>query len=188
MKNINIYTPAQLFKYRMTDEENSIWEQFKGSKINDCKELKLPDEYIYYVNTVLDSNWEQSCGYKKDCGFYSVYCDRGNYSISDKLPESDHDKAKFYFLKNIIWNIGNRIECSNRKILKEEWKSNADYDSRKYCFEYEIIMLSKIFNIEYINELIKEKTEYMNRGFYVNHWRFDHEKMQFIEISDPKKY
>jgi len=169
IENKNIYTPVQLFKYKMTDEENSIWEQFKDAIINACNELKLPEEYFYYVNVVLDSNWDQSCGYKKHCGFYSVYCDRGNYSISDKIPESDYDKAKFHFLKNIIWNIGNRIECSSRKILKEEWKGKADYDSRKYSFEYAIIMLNKIFNKEYMDELVKEKTEYMNRWFYFDH-------------------
>lgn len=187
MENKNIYTPAQLFKYKMTDEENSIWKQLKDVIINFCNELKLPEEYFYYVSVALDSNWDQSCGYKEDCGFYSVYCDRGHYNISDGLPEFDYNKAKFYFLKNIIWNIGNRIECSKREILKEEWESKADYDSRKYRFEYEIIMLSKIFNKEYINKLVKEKTEYMNRWFYFDHWKFDYKKMQFIEISDSKK-
>lgn len=188
MENKNIYTPAQLFKYKMTDEENSIWEQLKDTIINACNELKLPEEYFYYVNVILDSNWDQCCGYKQDCGFYSVYCDRGNYSISDKHPESDYDKAKFYFLKNIIWSIGNRIECSSRKILKEEWTGKVNYDSRKYRFEYEITMLNKIFNKEYMDELVKENTEYMNRWFYFDHWKFDYEKMQFVEFNNLKEY
>ncbi|EKQ56104.1 hypothetical protein [Clostridium sp. Maddingley MBC34-26] len=176
----NIYMPAQLYKYKMTDEESSKWKKFKDEIINICDELKFPEEYFYYVNVVLDSNWDQSCGYKKDCGFYSVYCDRGSYIISDKLPESNYDKAKFHFLKNIIRKIGNKIECSSRKLLKENWKYEADYDSRKYRFEYEIIMLNKIFNKEYIIELVKENTEYMNRWFYFDHWKFDYGKMQFV--------
>ena len=78
----------------MDHEDCLIWEQFKKDIINICNKLKISKEHFYYVNETLDSDLEQRCGYKKDCGFYSIYCERENYSIDDMLPESDYGKVK----------------------------------------------------------------------------------------------
>lgn len=77
MEDKSIYTPVQLFNYKMTEEEGYIWEQFKEDIINICDKLKISKEHFYYVNVPLNSDWEQRCGYQKDCGFYSAYCERG---------------------------------------------------------------------------------------------------------------
>lgn len=90
----------------------------------------------------------------------------GNYSINKELPELDYEKVKFYFVKTIVGNIGVQIECSKRGLLNEEWKSKTvNYDSRKYHFEYGIIMLNKVFGKEYIEKLIKERIDYMNKWY-----------------------
>jgi len=49
-------------------------------------------------------------------------------------------------------------------------------------------MLNKVFGKEYIEKLINERIDYMNRWFYIKHWGFDNKEMKFIEVSDSKEH
>ncbi|NDI36617.1 hypothetical protein [Chengkuizengella sediminis] len=190
IKDNDLNLPNQLFHYHMSNTENAKFEDFKITIIDICNKLNISNEYFDYVRKAINSDWEYRVGYKDDCGFFSVFGERGNHMIQEGFPESYWHKATFLFLKDIFWGIGQSMELSNRKELEKRWSNSfsASYDSRKFSFEYMIQMLSKVFDKSFLQDTIEQYTSYLNRWFYIDHWAFNKDTMTFIEISDSLKH
>ncbi|MBD7911418.1 MULTISPECIES: hypothetical protein [Clostridium] len=178
----------ELASYKMSAMEEEKWNSFKKEIIDDCKKINIPDKLFNYVDDNLESKYYQhSCGYSEKKGYFKIdFGDRGSFVVD--ILEKDYEEARFAFLERILWSVSVEYECINRKKFEKKWNYKVDYDGRKHFFEYTIRSLNVIFPYKKLEEYISSFCEHMNRWFYIKHWDFNKENMEFEEISDSEEH
>lgn len=178
----------ELAYYKMNLVELQIWNGFSDEIVIDCKKMNIAQEHFHYVTDNLESkNYCHTCGYSEKYGYFMVdFGDRGGFTSS--ILTRSVQQAKLDFLKRILWNISIQYECQNRQVLKQKWNCSTKYDGRKYSFDYTILKLHQIYSYEEIKDYIVERTQYMNRWFYDQHWAYSEEQNQFIEVSQSLEH
>jgi hypothetical protein len=72
-------------------------------------------------------------------------------------------------------------------IENQNYLYDAIYDFRKFYFEHHIKFISEIFSVKKAEKLIKTYSQYINKWFIVEHWRFNKDTLEFDEISNSKE-
>lgn len=180
---MNAVDMEKLAYYKMNKSELTIWNKFSDEIIKDCKKMNIETEFFYYVTDILNSKpYGHTNGYSDLYGYFSLeFGDRGGYTICI-LTKNIH-QALLEFLKKIVWSISIKFECQTRHEFEKKWNFSTKYDSRKNHFEYAISRLHQIYTYEELRDYITERTNYMNRWFYDEHWAYSEDQNQFIEIS-----
>lgn len=133
---------------------------------------------------------------------------RGDFG-SKKLIAFVKDKNEMFFqiMCALLREIGLELEVYNRAQEQKKWryicnymadscekytenddfKFNTIYDSRKAWFEFHIQSITELFSIDMASGLIKEYSELINMWYPDDHWKFNQETMEFVEISSSKE-
>lgn len=114
----------------------------------------------------------------------------------------------FFEIMNVLLDsIALKLELYNREHEKSKWRYvrakavdghwtytenknylfNAIYDCRKFYFEHHIKFISELFSVQKAEKLIKTYSQYINKWFIIEHWRFNKDTLEFDEISDSKE-
>ena len=98
-----------------------------------------------------------------------------------QIEKMDVPKWHYYNEYTIVDN-GGRYE-SKRIINSIGWIYDSEYDYRKYWFELTISYLAKIYDNLSLLQEIKKYQKNMNHQFKYEHWKFNIEKHEFVEIE-----
>lgn len=179
-----------LYNYRMSPDELDMWMQVVESVRQYSKQIEIMEDYGVMITSAISSSvfCDHSSGYCKEVGYYYIEeGDRGKIFL--KCHTQNKDEICFYIMhQKILRQIGLKLEMEKRDELEKGWNGNNRYDSRKYWFEYVISNLFKVFRGELVEQIVTQYTGYMNRWFYDEHWKFNCELMEFVEISDSKEH
>lgn len=181
-----VYEGINIYKYKMTSEEELIVESFRKELINICNSLNIERGKCFdgspYMGRLKESE-DFTLKYEANIGYYVLDGERGLFRLRKGFPTKDKEEAKFNLLKSEFESSGHTYEANNRDIFEKEWltKSNNRYDSRKIAFEYVMKMLNKCFD-NLPERTITEYTNYMNIRLDKKHWQFNIKIMEFEEI------
>ena len=198
----------ELYTYRMTESDLQKWNQLQSQIIRDCQRVKTSPSFSEFINTQVSpaESYMHTAGYCNTVGyFYVTEAERGELSL--QCASHNSKDMRWYIMKKILIHIGRQLELKGREIEEKNWRYprnfkngeltfeenenwiyNAVHDSRKFCFEYTIVSLGKIFEADRVYPYALECLNFMNKWFDPPHWGFDREKMCFIEISDSKEH
>ena len=198
----------KLCRYRMNSSELNVWNEFQEQIIKDCQKIKIPLSFGEFIETQISikEQYIHTAGYCNKAGyFYINEGDRGELFLS--CLSHDIEDIRWYVMEKILRHIGQKLELEQREDEEKKWRYlrkfengklkleenenwiyNTIHDSRKYWFEYSIVLLAKIFETNRIYPYVASHIELMNRWFNVPHWDFDWEKMCFIEISSSQEH
>ena len=144
-------------------------------------------------------------GYCATAGyFYIAIGDRGALSLECSSPNPDD--IRWYLLQKIVSHVWQQMELAVRMTEEQNWRYkrtftngkldfaenknwlyNTVHDTRKFCFEYVINSLSRVFSMERLQPYVNERINYMNGKFEQPHWDFEWQKMCFVEISNSQE-
>lgn len=193
----------------MSKTDDQVWAELIEKVQNGLKKMELPP--LKHTSNHVDVGMKY-----RSSGAYAGYTDtnfkdRSN-EIEIRFQTDSEDEMLFYILNNEASSYGFNYEYENRKKLEREWryhfmtdvsdirtgkatgncgtgwKYDLRYDGRKYWFELEIQKLNRVYPLERLEELIRNRTKLMNRWFNKPRWRFDKERMVFTEVSDEPEY
>lgn len=180
----------ELYNYKMNPAELEEWMHVADKVRSLCEKLGLVDTYGVMIKNAISSSifCDHRAGFCTKIGYY--YIEEGDRDkIYLKCQSRDPDEMAFHVMhQKILRTIGRKLEMEKRVELEKNWTGNNNYDSRKYWFEYVIGNLAKVFEGRVVEKVILQYTGYMNRWFDDEHWQFDREKMEFVEVSDSKEH
>lgn len=180
----------ELYNYKMNPAELDEWMRVAEKTRGYCAQLGLIEDYGVMVKNAISSSvfCDHRAGFCTKIGYY--YIEEGDRDkIYLKCQSYDIDEMTFYVMhQKILRTIGRKLEMEKRVELEKNWTGNNRYDSRKYWFEYVLSNLISVFEGQQIKQTIAQYTDYMNRWFDDVHWKYDLEKMEFMEVSDSKEH
>ena len=179
----------ELYLYKMNAEDSRKWKAVTETVLDYCHRLGILQEYGQLVETTLATSvyYEHSAGYHPKEGYYYIENGDRDALFLSCNTEAAEEICFFMMHKRILSVIGRKLELENRAQLEKEWKWNTKYESRKTWFEYDINNLRKLFSEEDVEPIVAEYTGYMNRWFEDEHWRYEPEKGEFMEVSNSEK-
>lgn len=192
--------------YKMSATEQKKWTDIKEKIRSYCREA-VPAEFADMIERYIGefAYYEHYAGYCSGEGYYYIEIgDRGAVQLSCKTDSEE--EMLFFLMEKILHGVGRRLELRLRSSEQKNWMYYIDYqstkpgkivwlknesyiyhtkhDTRKWWFEYIIRNLWPYFDATRVNSLVEKYTKLMNRWFEDVHWRYDREKLQFVEISD----
>ena len=192
--------PHVVYKNAISQEKKSI------SIYNDWIRQHLPN---YVPEDIIDKRLP------KDVSPYGDYVIGLQYYVDadpGRVPQrleyeanSEQDLKNRIFMDISKW-ISFDVELLNREKEEIKWRYvdkqinskwmykenknylyNAIFDSRKYWMEYHLNLLKPVITSEKLNVTINEYESLLNNKFKIQHWKFDKEKFEFVEVSDSKE-
>ena len=193
---------------KQTESDVQKWNQLQNQILRDCRQVKTPPLFRELITTEISpaEPYAHTAGYCSLVGyFYVTEGDRGELFL--QCASHNLEDMRWYIMKRILTHIGRQLELKGRKIEEKNWRYprnfkngeltfeenenwiyNAVHDSRKFCFEYVIASLAKLFEAERVYNCALEYLNFMNKCFESPHWDFDRKKMCFVEISDSREH
>lgn len=155
---------------------------------------------------IIEQEWHNFKRYYKIDGFsLIVEGDFGNRTtLANAIKKGD---MFFEIINELLKNISLKLEVHNRESERLNWRYvrfnvvddhwtyienqnfryNAIHDFRKLYFEYHIRFLSELFSIDRARKLVVKYSNLINKWYPDNHWTFNEEILEFVEISPSKE-
>ena len=119
---------------------------------------------------------------KKEDMFLEIMCEfLQSIALKLELHNREHEESKWRYVRSKAVD-GHWTYIENKNYLYD-----AIYDFRKFYFEHHIKFISEIFSVKKAEKLIKTYSQYINKWFIVEHWRFNKDTLEFDEISNSKE-
>ena len=165
--------------------DDEAWAELIGKVQLSLCEMGLPE--LKGTHNAPTGGW----GYRstpKPCYMESQFIEYRKEPVTMFETESEEEML-FYMLDSEASSYGFDFEYKNRAQLEREWRGSVRYDFRKIWFELQIQYMSKVCPPDRLERLIRERTRLMNRWFRDDHWGFDRNKMEFIELTkSPEQF
>ena len=137
---------------------------------------------------------------------YYVDADPGRVPPRLEYAAKDENDLKCRIFADVAFQIASEMELSTRKddelkwhyipiyVKDDKWmyKENKNYtydtifDSRKTLFECHLKLLNLVYSLEELDLKIKKYEKCMNTDFQTQHWKFDLNTFEFVEISNSR--
>ena len=177
----------------ITDFENDVFEEITKLSTEIPKEL-IEKEWNIFKET-----------YRIDGFKLTAETDFGKLTTAAYTAKRED---MFFEIMNVLLDgIALKLELYNRECEESKWRYvrakvvdghwtytenqnylyNAIYDFRKFYFEHHIKFISELFSMEEAEKLIKTYSQYINKWFTTEHWRFNKDTLEFDEISVSKE-
>ncbi len=177
----------------ITDFEKDVFEAI--AKLS----VPIPDEIVKNEWTIFKHS------YRIDGFKLTVETDFGNRTT--RAFAVKRNDMFFEIMNVLLESIALKLELHNREHEESKWRYvrskavdghwtyienqnylyDAIYDFRKFYFEHHIKFISEIFSVKKAEKLIKTYSQYINKWFIVEHWRFNKDTLEFDEISNSKE-
>ena len=203
-------TTREYAYYEMTREEYEEWHQLGEQVVADVTPY-IPEQTITIAQMYVTAQlyFIHYAGYHTGDCYYFVEEGQKKEEYNMVFSTPDREKMRMFLCQQILEDVGNGNEQNVRVSEKKKWKICADmekslpgntvwyentdyiyhcrYDARKFWFEYALKGLIGIFGAERCRSLIDGYEDYMNHWFEAPHWKYDIDKLEFVEISDSKE-
>ncbi len=137
---------------------------------------------------------------------YYVDADPSRVPPRLEYAAKDENDLKCRIFADVAFQIASEMELSTRKddelkwhyipiyVKDDKWmyKENKNYtydtifDSRKTLFECHLKLLNLVYSLEELDLKIKKYEKCMNTDFQTQHWKFDLNTFEFVEISNSR--
>jgi len=119
---------------------------------------------------------------KKEDMFLEIMCEfLQSIALKLELHNREHEESKWRYVRS------KAVDGHWTYIENQNYLYDAIYDFRKFYFEHHIKFISEIFSVKKAEKLIKTYSQYINKWFIVEHWRFNKDTLEFDEISNSKE-
>jgi hypothetical protein len=150
------------------------WEIFKHSYRIDG--FKLTVETDFGKRTTI------AYAVKKEDMFLEIMCELlQSIALKLELHNREHEESKWRYVRS------KAVDGHWTYIENQNYLYDSIYDFRKFYFEHHIKFISEIFSVKKAEKLIKTYSQFINKWFIVEHWRFNKDTLEFDEISNSKE-
>lgn len=192
----------ELFDYRMTETEKTIWCDLRDDIINEILAIHIPVVDDRHIIECVTEDMEAILPY---IGIQGYKCDYGFYFIEDdnrrepklRYVSQNYEEVKQKYLRKEAQAIAVSFVRANRELIKAKWESNTwsmtgkteasgvknqKFDTRKYEYDIEIYIMRKLLSEDVTANEIKRKLSNLKYD-KDNKWIYSESDYAFIIIQ-----
>lgn len=211
---IDYNSKIRCLTHKMNLKEIIKWTNLGKKIVKKCKEMNIPDEYIYQIIKMhsdepahkvvkevktkeglfyepIDGNIYKE-GYIDEFGYYAIKPECRWDFVSDAtvfiMTKSEEEALNKFLLMKILF-VASEITMKNEEQLKVNWKYDTKFTRYKFYYEFVIKAYCHIETDEELEKRIKKYTEKLNNIAGKTFWTFDKNIMEFFPLkqTDIKK-